>query len=162
MADRRTTGSWLEGPASVTRAPGDYPGRRLGLPEHGPGSVARFGRRLLALCVDWFLALLVARVVLRVEDWNGLQWATLGVFTVFNAILVGTLGSSVGHRLLGLKLARLDGTEVGLAGATARAVLLSLALPALIWDRDQRGMHDRLGGAGLRRGWRGGGRAVLP
>jgi uncharacterized RDD family membrane protein YckC len=151
MADRRTTGSWLEGPASVTRAPGDYPGRRLRLPEHGPGSVARFGRRLLALCLDWFLALLLARVVLRVEEWNALQWATLAVFTVLNAALLGTLGGTVGHRLLGLKLVRLDGTEAGLARGTARAVLLSLAVPALIWDRDQRGMHDRLVGTVLRR-----------
>jgi len=151
MADRRTTGSWLEGPASATRVPGDYPGRRLGLPESGPGSVARFGRRLVAVCVDWFLALLVARAVLRVEEWNALQWATLGVFTLFNAILLGTLGASVGHRLLGLKVVRLDGAEVGLARGAARAVLLSLAVPALIWDRDQRGMHDRLVGTVLRR-----------
>jgi hypothetical protein len=32
-----------------------------------------------------------------------------------------------------------------------RAVLLSLAVPALIWDRDQRGMHDRFTGLVLRR-----------
>jgi len=151
MVDRRTTGSWLEGPASVTREPGDYPGRRLGLPEQGPGSIARFGRRVLALCVDWFLALLIARFVLRVEDWDALQWAPLVVFTVLNAVLLGTVGGTVGHRLLGLKLVRLDGTEAGPTRGAARAVLLSLAVPALIWDRDQRGMHDRLPGTVLRR-----------
>jgi uncharacterized RDD family membrane protein YckC len=151
MADRRTMGSWLEGPASVTREAGDYPGRRLGLPEDGPGSVARFGRRLAALCVDWLLALLVARVVMRVENWNELQWVTLGVFTVYNALLVGVFGASVGHRLLGLKLVRLDGTEAGLVRGVVRSVLLSLAVPALVWDRDQRGMHDRFVGTVLRR-----------
>ena len=31
-----------------------YPGERLGLPERGTGSVARWGRRILALLVDWF------------------------------------------------------------------------------------------------------------
>jgi uncharacterized RDD family membrane protein YckC len=151
MADRRTIGSWLEGPASVTREAGDYPGRRLGLPEQGPGSVARFGRRLVALCVDWLLALLVARVVLRVDTWNELQWAALGVFAVYNAVLLGLLGSSVGHRLLGLRLVRLDGGDPGLLRGAARAVLLSLAVPALIWDRDQRGLHDRFAGTVLRR-----------
>ncbi|HKG51640.1 MAG TPA: RDD family protein [Actinomycetales bacterium] len=151
MVDRRTTGSWLEGPASVTRAPGDYPGRRLGLPEQGAGSIGRVGRRFVALCVDWFLALLLARVALQVEDWNGLQWATLAVFTLLNAVLLATVGGTVGHRLLGLKLVRLDGTEAGPARGVARAVLLSLAVPALIWDRDQRGMHDRLVGTVLRR-----------
>jgi uncharacterized RDD family membrane protein YckC len=149
MADRRTIGSWLGGPASVTREVGEYPGRRLGLPEEGPGSVARFGRRLAALCVDWLLALLVARVALGVDSWNDLQWAALATFTVYNALLVGLLGSSVGHRLLGLRLVRLDGAAPGLLRATARAVLLSLAVPALIWDRDQRGLHDRFVGTVL-------------
>src|SRR6478752_714512 len=32
-----------------------YPGERLGLPQHGPGSIARFGRRSAALFVDWLL-----------------------------------------------------------------------------------------------------------
>ena len=151
MADRRTIGSWLEGPASLTREAGDYPGRRLGLPERGPGSVARPGRRLVALFVDWLLALLVARVALGAQSWNDLQWATLGVFTVYNALLLGLFGGSVGHRLLGLKLVRLDGTEAGLLRGTLRSVLVSLAVPALIWDRDQRGLHDRFVGTVLRR-----------
>ena len=151
MADRRTIGSWLEGPGSVTREAGDFPGRRLGLPERGPGSVARFGRRLVALFVDWVLALLVARLVLRVDSWNGLQWAALAVFTVYNAVLLGLVGSSVGHRLLGLRLVRVDGGPAGLLRAAARSVLLSLAVPALIWDRDQRGLHDRFVGTVLRR-----------
>ncbi|MDT5047195.1 MAG: hypothetical protein QOG75_3058, partial [Mycobacterium sp.] len=33
-----------------------YPGQPLGLPEYGPGSLARMGRRLVALLVDWLLA----------------------------------------------------------------------------------------------------------
>jgi uncharacterized RDD family membrane protein YckC len=151
MTDRRTMGSWLEGPASVTREEGDYPGRRLGLPEEGAGSVARFGRRLAALFVDWLLALFVSRVALGVESWNELQWVALGVFTVYNALLVGLFGASVGHRLLGLKLVRLDGTEAGLLRGAARSALLSLAMPALVWDRDQRGLHDRFVGTVLRR-----------
>jgi uncharacterized RDD family membrane protein YckC len=151
MADRRTLGSWLEGPASVTREAGDYPGRRLGLPEYGPGSVGRLGRRLVAVFLDWMLALAVAKVVLGVESWNGLQWVALGVFTVYNALLVGLLGGSVGHRLLGLKVVRLDGTDAGLVRSAARSVLLSLAVPALVWDRDQRGLHDRFVGTVLRR-----------
>jgi len=30
-----------------------------------------------------------------------------------------------------------------------RTVLLCLFIPAVIWDRDQRGMHDRLAGTVL-------------
>jgi uncharacterized RDD family membrane protein YckC len=144
-------GSWLEGAGSITREAGEYPGRRLGLPEHGHGSVARPGRRLAALLADWLLALLVTRVGLGMVDWRLLQWVPLGIFTLFTALLTGLLGASVGHRLLGLKLVRLDGTEVGLGRAALRAVLLSLAVPALVWDRDQRGLHDRFAGTVLRR-----------
>ena len=53
----RPTGSWLSGSEAGSDAgPDDYPGQRLGLPEHGPGSIARFGRRLAALLIDWFIA----------------------------------------------------------------------------------------------------------
>jgi hypothetical protein len=50
-------GSWLSGPEptqspGVDQQPNDYPGQRLGLPESGPGSIARFGRRIAALMID--------------------------------------------------------------------------------------------------------------
>jgi len=38
----------------------------------------------------------------------------------------------------------LDTGRVNPARALLRTVLLCLALPALIWDRDGRGLHDRL------------------
>lgn len=147
MADRKVLGSWLEGPGSLTLDADDYPGRRLGLPQTGPGSVARFGRRLLALCIDWALSLLIARGLA-----GGNEWATLGIFTLENVLLVGTAGQTIGHRLLGLHLVRLDGAAPGLLRGLGRAVLLSLAVPALIWDRDQRGLHDRFMGTVLLRG----------
>ena len=49
----RAIGSWLSGPepdsGSPDQAPNDYPGQRLGLPQTGPGSLARMGRRFAAL-----------------------------------------------------------------------------------------------------------------
>ena len=49
MVDRRDVASWLEGPgAQRPDADTDYPGRRLGMPQQGAGSLARFGRRLVA------------------------------------------------------------------------------------------------------------------
>lgn len=146
MPDRRDIGSWLEGPAATTREPGDYPGRRLGLPESGPGSVARFGRRAVAIAVDWALALLVARAFFAAD-----QWATLGVFALAQAAFVGTLGASIGHLLAGLRVVRLDGGPAGPLRALARAALLAMAVPPLVWDRDQRGLHDRFVGTVLRR-----------
>lgn len=139
-------GSWLQGPGSLTLDPDEYPGRRLGLPQAGPGSVARFGRRFVALSLDWALCLLVARGLL-----GGEEWTTLGVFALENVLLVATAGHTVGHRLFGIRLSRLDGGAPGLARSLGRAFLLTLAVPALIWDRDQRGLHDRFMGTVLRR-----------
>lgn len=146
MVDRRLIGSWLSGPAQTTREPDDYVGRRLGLPEEGPGSVARFGRRLLALCLDWALCLIVSRGFFGADP-----WATLGIFAVENAVLVSAAGTTVGHRVFGMAVTRLGGHRVAVWQAVARAVLLSLAIPALIWDRDQRGLHDRFLGTVLLR-----------
>jgi uncharacterized RDD family membrane protein YckC len=145
-AVRETVGSWLDGPVAATRQPDDYPGRRLGLPEAGAGSIARFGRRLLALCLDWALALLVARGLAGADE-----WVTLGVFAAAQAAFVGTLGGGIGHLALGMRVVRLDGAPAGPLRALGRAVLLALAVPALIWDRDQRGLHDRFMGTVLRR-----------
>lgn len=150
MVDRSVLGSWLQGPGSITLDPDDYPGRRLGMPQTGPGSVARFGRRLVAVCIDWALCLLIARALLSSTD-GRTEWATLAVFTVENVLLVATAGQTFGHRIMGIRLTRLDGGAPGLARSAGRAVLLSLAVPALIWDRDQRGLHDRFLGTVLRR-----------
>ena len=138
--------SWLQGPGSQTLDTDDYPGRRLGLPQSGSGSVARFGPRLVALCLDWGLSLLIARGLLRAGEWG-----TLAVFALVNAVLVAAAGQTVGHRLLGIRLTRLDGGAPGVARSVGRAGLLALAVPALIWDRDQRGLHDRFMQTVLRR-----------
>jgi uncharacterized RDD family membrane protein YckC len=129
--------------------PGDdagHPGDRLGLPASGPGSVARFGRRLLGLAIDWVGCQLVvaAFVGTRVwgEDGRSLVFVVTGVFVVEQMLLVGLVGNSVGHRLAGIRVARLGGGQVGLPRGLARAVLVALALPALVMDKDARGMHD--------------------
>lgn len=146
MVDRKAIGSWLEGPAHTTRAEGDYPGRGLGLPQYGRGSIARFGRRLVALCIDWGLCLLVSA-----SFFNANSWATLGVFAVENAVLVAAAGCTAGQCVMGLRVVRLTGGPASVLQAVGRAVLLSLALPALIWDRNQRGLHDRFMGTVLLR-----------
>lgn len=124
-----------------------YPGELLGLPEKGRGAMAPFGRRLIAIFVDWALCSLIAVAFLGYE-WGGhggSVWPLL-VFAVENVLLVGTLGSTFGHRLLGLRVIRFDGHPAGPLRALVRTVLLCLAVPALIFDRDGRGWHDRAAG----------------
>lgn len=77
--------------------------------------------------------------------------ATLGVFVSLQVIAQITMGGSVGHRLLGCYVAPLTGGWVGVWRPVVRSVLLALVLPAIVWDSDQRGFHDKIAGTVLLR-----------
>jgi uncharacterized RDD family membrane protein YckC len=136
VVDRKDIGSWLSGPD--TSGISKYPGERLGFPESGPGSMARAGRRILAITIDWTIALLISNVFL-----GGNSMATLAVFAAEQILLIGTLGYSIGHRAMGIHVVRPDGSAAGPLAALVRTVLLCLVIPAVIFDPDQRGLHDK-------------------
>ncbi|MEU5097205.1 RDD family protein [Streptomyces sp. NPDC020996] len=147
MDKREAIGSWLSGPRAAAEDAGvdfGYRGEQLGLPEEGPGSIARPGRRLGALAVDWGLCLLIAYgLITHGYDRSTGNWALL-VFFVLGALTVGTVGFTPGKRLFGLRVVAQDTGRVQPLRALLRTALLCLAVPALIWDRDGRGLHDRL------------------
>lgn len=142
MVDRRDISSWLEGPPS--RGEGHWPGQRLGRPRDGVGSIARPARRIGALIIDWALCSLVSAAFF---GYDGM--ATLGIFALEQMLLVGTLGYSVGHRLFGMQVQRLGGKPAGLGAAIVRTLLICLVIPAVVFDEDQRGLHDRAVGTVL-------------
>lgn len=125
-------------------APSRYPGERLGLPVSGQHSVARLGRRLGALAVDWIIAMLVSGMF-----FGGDAWANLLIFAVMQVIFLPTIGASLGHRVFGLRLIRVTGGWVGPWRPLVRTLLLVIVLPALVWDSDQRGFHDKVAGTVL-------------
>ncbi|WP_019630912.1 RDD family protein [Actinomadura atramentaria] len=143
-AGPRWTQTWLGGARSAGVDLG-APGERLGLPATGSGSAASYGRRLGALFIDWALSLLIASVLTRALDLDPSQRSlvALGVFGVQAWLLTGLAGLTIGKRLCGVRVIRLDGRPLGLGWGLARAFLLVLFVPALIWDRDHRGLHDR-------------------
>jgi uncharacterized RDD family membrane protein YckC len=147
--NRQALGSWLSGPRAAAEEAGvdfGYRGEQLGLPEEGSGSIARPGRRLGALAVDWGLSLLIAYGLITQSYNEAAQiWAPLILFALM-VLTVGTVGFTPGKRLLGLRVLALDTGRVNPWRAALRTVLLFLAIPALIWDRDGRGLHDRLAG----------------
>jgi uncharacterized RDD family membrane protein YckC len=147
--NREAIGSWLSGPRAAAEQAGadfGYRGKQLGLPEDGPGSIARPGRRLGALVVDWALCLLIAYGLITHGNYQAAgNWA-LPILLVMSVLLVGTVGFTPGKRLLGLRVVTLATGTVSPARAALRSLLLCLAVPALIWDRDGRGLHDRLAG----------------
>jgi hypothetical protein len=132
QSTRSAAGGWLGGPRIEDgRGISAYRGQRLGLPESGPGSLAPQGRRLGALAVDWAVAYLATAAFGWHPSSAQGQWGTIAIFAAEHLVLLSTLGYTIGKRLFGLRVGRLGG-------------LLLLVVPAVIWDRDGRGLHDRL------------------
>jgi uncharacterized RDD family membrane protein YckC len=121
-----------------------YPGERLGLPAEGRSSIARVGRRLAALAIDWACAVIVSVAFFEYD-----ALATVAVFAIVQVLFIPTVGGSPGHRAVGLRLVPLGGGWVGLWRPILRTVLLVLVIPAVIWDPDQRGLHDKAAGTML-------------
>jgi uncharacterized RDD family membrane protein YckC len=102
-------------------------------------------RRVLALLVDWFASKAVAGLVVGSGVWttNGVE--QLWVFAVFIAeasILTALTGGSFGQLLFRIRVVRVDGRPLTLLHAVVRTVLICLVIPPLVFNRDQRGLHD--------------------
>ncbi|MDD7942778.1 hypothetical protein PHK61_30625 [Actinomycetospora lutea] len=120
-----------------------YPGERFGLPEQGPGSVATLGRRGAQFLLDAVLAGVLAALFTYPalpQNWSLLTWAVLMV------VPVAVVGATPAMVLLGMRVVRLDRPErpgVGLLWTLVRTASLFFVIPALIVDRDSRGVQDR-------------------
>ncbi|MFK0401047.1 RDD family protein [Microbacterium sp. NPDC090225] len=139
----------------VTDAVNAYPGERLGLPASGAGSIGRLGRRIGALLIDYVAATIIATAFLGFDQFAlpaeaGLsQFGPMAVFALLQILFIPTAGGSPGHRILGMRVVRLDGGWVGLWRPIVRTALLVVVIPAVIFDSDQRGLHDKVVGTVL-------------
>ncbi len=144
----RWSQTWLAGvaarpPDDSTAATGgqDYPGQRLGLGQHGPGSAAGFGLRILAIVIDWLPCSVAAQLLTRNP-----AFSALALFAAVTALSITIAGRTVGHAVAGLRVALLDGHRAGFAAAVIRTVLLCLLIPPVVYDADGRGLHDKAAG----------------
>ena len=122
-----------------------YPGERLGLPPDGRGSLASWRSRVAAVFLDWAACMAVAVLLFGTEVLTGNGWESwmiLTTFTVESALLGWFAGGSLGQLVCRIGVLRLDRAPLGLPRAAARAVLVSLVLPALVIGADRRGLHD--------------------
>lgn len=128
-----------------------YRGKRLGLPEDGPNSLAPTGRRLVALLIDWMLCYVIALGFIGRGDLNaaGTSFGTLAVFAAANLLLVSTLGYTVGKRIMGLRVVSVTQPHLTPLAVIVRTLLLCLVLPAAVYDRDGRGFHDKAVGSAV-------------
>ena len=122
----------------------DYSGRRFGLPQTGPGSMATVGRRLGAVVIDWALAYGLAYLLVGDRLFRNGQFAATGLLAVMYLVGLVINGATFGMAILGLRVTSDQGGRASLYAVGMRTVLLFLFIPAVIWDADGRGMHDRV------------------
>jgi uncharacterized RDD family membrane protein YckC len=100
-------------------------------------SVASMPRRMLALLIDWLLSMLIAWWLTHSQFW------TIAVFAVEVFVLTALTGTTVGKRLVGIRVIRTGGGLVGFRWSLVRTAILLTVVPPLLTDRDLRGLHDR-------------------
>lgn len=117
--------------------------------------MAGWGRRVAALFVDWLIAGLIASAITGKPLWAGGTDTSTAQFVTFfamSAILAGLSGATIGHRLLGLRVISTQATtstqapqttQPGLLAGVIRSLLICLVIPALVYDRERRGLHDK-------------------
>ena len=121
----------------------DWPGKRLGLPDSGPRSIGRLGRRLIAVLIDWGIAYGIIHVFFP-PDPVGLK--TLALFAIMQVLFLLVLNGTIGHLIVGLRVVPLVPGYLGYWRPFVRTILVCLFIPAVIYDKDQRGLHDRWAG----------------
>jgi len=120
----------------------EWPGKRLGLPASGPRSIGRLGRRLAALAIDWIVASGLSALIFGLDA----QLQTVAVFAALQIVFLIVFSGSIGHLVVGLRVVPLDPRWIGVLKPIVRTLLLSIVIPAVIWDNDQRGLHDKIAG----------------
>jgi uncharacterized RDD family membrane protein YckC len=121
-----------------------YAGQRLGLPEDGPGAVAGWGRRIVALFIDWFASLLVVQAIAATTTISAdtERALPLVVFLLQVTLFTALVGGSFAQVALRIAVVRLDRRPVTVLQALVRTFLICLVIPPVVFNRDNRGLHD--------------------
>ena len=120
-------------------------------PTYAPADLtpATWGRRILAIVVDWVTCLAVVEGLVAVgvlsSNPNGL--GTLGLFVLESALFTALAGGSFGKLATRVRVVRKDAPDqpVSLLRALVRSVLVALLVPPLL-TFDGRGLHDLTAG----------------
>jgi uncharacterized RDD family membrane protein YckC len=107
--------------------------------------MARFGRRVAAMLVDWFIAygLAALAMTLGLISVGAMSTVILVIWFVIGAVSVRLFSFTPGQFALGLMVVSMDDREhVGFGRALVRGLMIALVIPALFTDEDLRGLHD--------------------
>jgi uncharacterized RDD family membrane protein YckC len=106
---------------------------------------ASWGRRILALLVDWVACLGVTVLVLGPAGWSGNSLSgfyTLLIYVLENTLFTALVGGSFGQLATRLRVVRVGGGRLDAGRALLRSVLIALVVPPLVFRPDGRGLHD--------------------
>jgi uncharacterized RDD family membrane protein YckC len=112
-----------------------------------PFETASWGRRILALCVD-YAACWSVMLLIYGSDWFGSgSWPSLYLTLLFigeSTLLTALFGGSFGQLATRLRVVRVDasGQPLSLLRALLRQVMICLVIPPLVFRPDGRGLHD--------------------
>ena len=104
------------------------------------------GRRFAALAIDWTIATLTSGVVAPIIS-SALVPSSLrlGLFILEVWLLTTLTGSSMGQRLLGIRVVTWpDHYYAKPLPLLLRTFLIALVIPAVVYDSEGRGLHERL------------------
>ena len=113
-----------------------------------PFPTASWGRRILALAVDWLLCTLAVVLVFGVDEYTKTgsvaSLSVLPVFIVESTLLTWLGGGSVGQLLTGLCVVPADGRlhRLNPLKVLIRQLMIALVIPPLVFRNDGRGLHD--------------------
>ncbi|KQY58975.1 hypothetical protein ASD11_04985 [Aeromicrobium sp. Root495] len=108
---------------------------------------ASFGRRVLALLIDWVVALLTGVAITGrplAGEGAASSFLTLGIFWLEVTVTTGLVGFSLGKGVMGLKVEGADGRPIGLVRSAIRTALICVVIPPVITNDEGRGLHDVL------------------
>lgn len=101
-----------------------------------PLPIASNWRKAQAITIDWIGSLFVATLLLE-SSW------TLFFFFFQVAILTALTGSSAGQRLRGIRIIDVNTLQnIAPLGALIRTFLILLVIPAVVQNKEGRGLHD--------------------
>lgn len=72
------------------------------------------------------------------------RFEVIAIFAVLQVLFIAIFSGSLGHLCVGLRVVPLRPAWIGFIKPIVRTALLCLVIPAVVWDSDQRGFHDKL------------------
>jgi len=99
---------------------------------------------LAGISIDWALAYAIAYSFYAADP-----LAIIVIFVIEQYIFLLFFSGSIGHLAVGIRVVPLRPVWIGPLRPLIRSISLALVIPAVIWDKDQRGFHDKVAGTVL-------------